>query len=860
MGLLDSIKNVFGGGNPDEKGFEQAVHDTLKEYSASNTSFWNVNLNQTTAWTKEIKNWPDKKKVAFVQHLVKKIHHYTSGKRSWDSTDVNDQLNTVRQAYVQVLFRNTLLMDDEDAQQLYEVFSRYSMADWAFFTTWPVGLFLNQLEKQRKDKIISPQLKEVLLRFKTKISESSSAYQQKERIKMMDKIDAMLFKSENEASEIKPARFLGDDPFGSFANEQIESMAAADKQFWYRLLPVVQKASGSKPSKKYADDTKAAIKEYGTDKYRKTVHEWLYFLVNLKEKEEQHTVNYGSGQSYSYVSYDYITSVNADAVKGIVWTCSHFHDNATIQTIAALAERAFKKIPGKGPTAASLGNACLYTLYKSKGLDGIGQLSRLKMRIKQNSTQAMIEKYLQQAAIEQGVTVHEIEDMAVDDGGLEEGRRKFVFDDYTAELVITGVGKTEFKWYKPDGALQKSVPAFVKEKHTAKLKKLKDTAKQIEQTLVAQRDRIDRMLRSDRKISKENFDKYYRQHGLMSWLSKNIIWNFHIGDSAAPAILVNNQWVNAGNELVDTSLADAISLWHPVHSSVAQIKAWRDFLVFHQILQPLKQAFREVYLLTDAEVNTRSYSNRMAAHLLRQHQFNSLAKARGWRYALMGAFDNGYNNGTASLLLPEYNLRAEYWINEVNADDAMNDTGIWNYVSTDQVRFADTTTNTVVDLIDVNPLAFSETMRDVDLFVGVASVGNDPAWQDSGGLPAYRDYWASYSFGELSEVARNRKEILTGLVPRLKIKDVAEVKDKFLVVKGRLRTYKIHIGSTNILMEPNDQYLCIVQDRSQKNHTENIFLPFEGDNGLSIILSKAFLLAEDDKITDSTITSQIKRH
>jgi len=31
-----------------------------------------------------------------------------------------------------------------------------------------------------------------------------------------------------------------------------------------------------------------------------------------------------------------------------------------------------------------------------------------------------------------------------------------------------------------------------------------------------------------------------------------------------------------------------------------------------------------------------------------------------------------------------------------------------------------------------------------------------------------------------------------------------------------------------------------------------------GDKGLSVILSKAFLLAEDDKITDVTITRQLK--
>jgi hypothetical protein len=36
-----------------------------------------------------------------------------------------------------------------------------------------------------------------------------------------------------------------------------------------------------------------------------------------------------------------------------------------------------------------------------------------------------------------------------------------------------------------------------------------------------------------------------------------------------------------------------------------------------------------------------------------------------------------------------------------------------------------------------------------------------------------------------------------------------------------------------------------------------VFLPFEGDSTLSIILSKAFLLAEDCKINDPTILRQL---
>ena len=60
-------------------------------------------------------------------------------------------------------------------------------------------------------------------------------------------------------------------------------------------------------------------------------------------------------------------------------------------------------------------------------------------------------------------------------------------------------------------------------------------------------------------------------------------------------------------------------------------------------------------------------------------------------------------------------------------------------------------------------------------------------------------------------------------------------------------------------MLPDDQYLCIVPDRSKKDVTEKLFVPFEGDSALSVVLSKAMLLADDDKITDSTITSQILR-
>jgi hypothetical protein len=48
------------------------------------------------------------------------------------------------------------------------------------------------------------------------------------------------------------------------------------------------------------------------------------------------------------------------------------------------------------------------------------------------------------------------------------------------------------------------------------------------------------------------------------------------------------------------------------------------------------------YLVTDAERRTERYSNLFAAHILRQHQFNALCGARGWKNKLRLMVDDEY--------------------------------------------------------------------------------------------------------------------------------------------------------------------------------------------------------------------------
>lgn len=140
--------------------------------------------------------------------------------------------------------------------------------------------------------------------------------------------------------------------------------------------------------------------------------------------------------------------------------------------------------------------------------------------------------------------------------------------------------------------------------------------------------------------------------------------------------------------------------------------------------------------------------------------------------------------------------------------------------------------------------------------MGVASVGNDPTWQDGGPGGRFQEYWSSYGFGELNQSAETRRLLLDRLIPRLAMADRCTLEGRFLHVKGERHTYKIHLGSGNILMSPNDQYLCIVP-KSSGTAPQTGYLPFEGDRTLAVILSKAMMLAKDTEITDPTILSQL---
>jgi uncharacterized protein DUF4132 len=711
------------------------------------------------------------------------------------------------------------------------------------------------------------------------------------------------------------------EPWARAAMATLSAMPEDERTAWRRLLAHAQSSGGATPSRKWLTQAEPLLAAVGAERLREQVIEWLAHVTPRKEAatpprtmEEiaaasrqvaeallgdlddraraalraltqmavrpptqpdatwsarfNELLSAAGGPSLLArvseqmrglsASGPLLPERDADALRGLVWISSRLpEDRRLAVAIGDLAQRCLKKVPNYGAYSSKVGNACIWTLGAMAGMEPVAQLARLKQRVKYPVSLRVIEKALAEAAGRASISPEDLEEMAVPAYGLTEpGVGRTAVADYAATVTVSGVDEVELVWTGPSGRSQKTVPQEVQRTHADELKRLKRGVKDIATMLPAQRDRIERLFfAGDRHWPLAQWRTRYLDHALLSVVSRRLIWHFQENGRSLLGISDEGQLVGVDGAPLSVMDGGEVRLWHPLGFPAETVLSWRDWLREHEVRQPFKQAHREIYIPTDAELQTSTYSNRFAAHIIRQHQFAALCRERGWRYHLQGGWDS---HNVPTLSLPRFGLAAEFWVEPlVYNDDEQSAAGIYMQLATDQVRFTNAD-GTPRLLSEVPALVFSEVMRDVDLFVGVTSIGADPTWGDRGDERA-RTYWQSYAFGELNATAATRRDVLAALLPKLKIASRCALEGRFLRVQGKLRSYKIHLGSANILMEPNDRYLCIVPDRRMSaSPSRGLVLPFEGDGTLSIIISKAILLAGDDRITDETIVRQIR--
>jgi Domain of unknown function (DUF4132) len=688
-----------------------------------------------------------------------------------------------------------------------------------------VPALVDWLEARAKQDVLSRELIDGLRRIYTflKPLEFWAGFK-----KTVQRMEALL--------EQKPAGLPDDgEAWAEAIRSDIANMSPKLRKSWLALLDNAPKGSSAKPTAVWRKKADALLGEIGPDEFAARLEQW-FGLVGVAAKER-------------------IQARNASMLRGLVWYASLLATEPACRALANVVEGGLRKLPQGGLYASSIAKAGITALEEMSGTAPVAQLLRLKHRVKSPWGQEEIQRAFAVAIARSGVSASELEETTTPTFDLDAtGKLRKSIGPFTAVLEVTGTHEVSISWLDEKSKILENAGKSLKA-HSNEVKGVKRLGSDMEKMLVAQRDRIERLYHSGRTWALGAWRERYLDHPLLGQQCRRLIWQFTEGKQSAAGAWDGDKIVDAeGRKLQWLKPSTQVQLWHPLGVKPETVLAWRRWLEANQITQPFKQAHREVYILTDAELTTRIYSNRFAGHILRQHQLKALCDARGWKFEFLGTWDGG--DGGATLELPNWNLRAHFWVEPGGEEHSAP--GVLLHVATDQVRFSDPDRESR-ELSTIPALAFSEVMRDVDLFVGVSSIGADPAWRD-GGQGRHREYWEAFSFGDLGATAETRREVLTQLLPKLKIARQCSIEGKFLRVTGHLRTYKIHLGSGNILMEPNDHYLCIVPDRAatEAKRENKLFLPFEGDHTLAVILSKAFLLVEDDKIKDPTIVRQIQ--
>jgi Domain of unknown function (DUF4132) len=673
------------------------------------------------------------------------------------------------------------------------------------------------------------ELRAVAEEMRTAVEKDSTPGYEAHRTRLLVRFRKLLG---DDTAELDVGVVSTDDQLGKPLRKALSAGWSDDTHAGTLLLHLTQAASGTTPSQKWRARAKELVAETrGGEELLRTI------LAAARRAKDGTQRAWGD-----FLVHQWLADENAVLVRGAVWAVAAIEADWAVPALADLGDHAASPFEaGHDPRSIKVANACIRQLGELGTEDAVAALARMKATIKHKTIGKQIERALEEAAVAAGITKGQLLERQVPTFGLDaDGRKEAPLGAATAL-----VERDSLAWLSR-GKPVKSVPKSVKEDHTAELRALRDEQKEIKKALAAERVRVEGLFAEDRAWELEEWRKLYLDHPLTGAFARRLIWRF----GADAAIASGDAFTRADGSALEPS--GEVRLWHPIDAAAEEVAAWRRFLLERELAQPFKQAFREVYFVAPAELETATYSNRFAAHILKYRQAYALVKTRGWSIVALGPYDN--DGGRQWRDFEEHGIRAAFWMDYVD-EGSEEDDMIAGLAATDQVRFEPIGGGDPIPIADVPPRVFSEAMRDVDLFVGVASIAADPQWVDQG--DRHLGYWREYSFGELSVSAETRRDVLRELVPQLKIADRLELEKRYLRVRGDLRTYRIHLGSANILMEPNDEYLCIVPERGKR--LRDVFLPFEDDSRLSVILSKAFLLADDRKITDETILSQIRR-
>ncbi len=404
---------------------------------------------------------------------------------------------------------------------------------------------------------------------------------------------------------------------------------------------------------------------------------------------------------------------------------------------------------------------------------------------------------------------------AAEAGDLADGPVSVTQDDVTVTLAVDSEGVPDIT-VERSGKRLKSVPAALRKQSDIKALTDRKTALK-RQTSRVRRSLEDAMVRQD-TFTNEDFVALGR-HPVVAPMLAMVIWTDEAGSTFR---WHDAKWVDAAGKVAKSK--GAIRIAHPVDLlGAGNWIDWQERFFDCSERQPFKQAFRELYVLTDAEAVDSPLSRRWSGHQLQSRQAQGLFTARGWL--------SDRDAGEVAKVFHPADLVAR-----VSFVDGWGTPAEVELPTINAVYFTKRNEYLAQPLDSIPPVLFSETMRDLDLVVSVAHAGGvDPE--------------ATASTIEM------RAALVRETARIMRLVNVTQ-ESRHVVIEGTLGEYSVHLGSGTVHRRPGGA-LCIIPIDAQRRG--RIFLPFADDDPKTAeIVSKVLMLARDSTIKDPTILEQLR--
>ena len=375
-------------------------------------------------------------------------------------------------------------------------------------------------------------------------------------------------------------------------------------------------------------------------------------------------------------------------------------------------------------------------------------------------------------------------------------------DDTTIKLVVDEQGKAELEVTKGDKTLKSIPDKYKKNKEVEALKGNKTyLTKQYSRTRLS----LEQAMLSQTLFTAAELGKILEHPVVKAMLSKLVLFN---PESQASGFWQDGKLLSAEGTLTPLKATDKLLIAHPSHLFYAvQWDLYQKYLFDKEIKQPFKQVFRELYVPTKDELETSNRSERYQGHQVQPQKTVALLRGRGWTVNYEEGLQKVYHKEGFRATI--YAAADWYTPSDVEAP------------TLEYVVFYNLKDGKEVPMKEINPVIFSEVMRDVDLVVSVAHVGGvDPE--------------ASHSTMQMrGALARESARLF-------KLTNV-EVKERYILVKTEHGDYSLHLGSG--MISKSGLQINVVAVQSQ--HRGRVFLPFVDDDPKTAeIISKMKLLSE----------------